>query len=38
MQLATVIIAWIFLGEQLTVGQAVGMGTVMLSIVAYVKR
>ncbi|KTD06596.1 EamA family transporter, partial [Legionella hackeliae] len=35
MPLATVILAWIILGEQLTVWQCVGMGLVLLSIVIY---
>ncbi|MDP1604873.1 MAG: DMT family transporter [Legionella sp.] len=38
MPLATVILAWLFLGEQLTGGQALGMGMVVLSIAAYAKR
>lgn len=38
MPLATVIIAWIFLGEQLTLGQIIGMGMIVLSIAVYAKR
>lgn len=38
MPVATVIIAWMFLGEQLTVLQSVGMGLVMFSIVVYARR
>jgi drug/metabolite transporter (DMT)-like permease len=38
MPLATVIIAWVFLGERLTTGQGVGMGMVIFSIVVYAKR
>lgn len=38
MPLATVIIAWMLLGERLTIGQTVGMGMVILSIAAYAKR
>lgn len=38
MPLATVLIAWLLLGEQLTLGQTVGMGMVILSIAAYAKR
>lgn len=38
MPLATVLIAWLFLGEQLTFGQAIGMSMVILSIAAYAKR
>jgi drug/metabolite transporter (DMT)-like permease len=38
MPLATVIIAWLFLGEQLTVRQILGMSIVILSIAAYAKR
>ncbi|CEK10991.1 AraC family transcriptional regulator [Legionella hackeliae] len=38
MPLATVILAWIILGEQLTVWQCVGMGLVLLSIVIYAKK
>ena len=38
MPLATVILAWMVLGEQLTPGQAIGMGMVLLSIGAYAKR
>nr|WP_027222657.1 DMT family transporter [Legionella pneumophila] len=38
MPLATVIIAWILLGEELTMGQIIGMGMVILSITAYAKR
>ncbi|KTC64714.1 transmembrane protein [Legionella adelaidensis] len=38
MPLATVIIAWVVLGEQLTQWQIVGMGMVILSIVVYAKR
>lgn len=38
MPLATVIIAWMLLGEQLTIGQIIGMGMVLLSIVAYAKH
>jgi drug/metabolite transporter (DMT)-like permease len=38
MPLATVLIAWLLLGEQLTIGQAIGMSMVLLSIAAYAKR
>jgi len=38
MPLATVVVAWIFLGEELTMGQAIGMGIVILSIAVYAKR
>ena len=38
MPLATVLIAWLLLGEQLTVGQTIGMSMVLLSIAAYAKR
>ena len=38
MPLATVLIAWLLLGEQLTLGQTVGMSMVILSIAAYAKR
>lgn len=38
MPLATVIFAWALLGEQLTIGQTVGMGMVILSIASYAKR
>lgn len=38
MPLATVLIAWMLLGEQLTMGQTAGMGMVILSIAAYAKR
>ncbi|WP_392537795.1 DMT family transporter [Legionella sp. 227] len=38
MPLATVLIAWILLGERLTLGQAIGMGMVILSITVYAKR
>lgn len=37
MPAATVIMAWVFLGEKLTLGQSLGMGMVMLSIVLYSK-
>lgn len=36
--LTTVLIAWLLLGEQLTVGQTIGMSMVLLSIAAYAKR
>ncbi|MBA2657666.1 MAG: DMT family transporter [Tatlockia sp.] len=38
MPLATVIIAWLLLGEHLTIGQAIGMTMVVLSILAYARR
>ena len=38
MPLATVIFAWILLGEHLTLGQAIGMGMVVFSIAVYAKR
>jgi drug/metabolite transporter (DMT)-like permease len=38
MPLATVIFAWMLLREQLTLGQAIGMGMVIFSIAAYAKR
>lgn len=38
MPLSTVLLAWIFLGEQLTLMQMLGMGMVLLSIAAYTKR
>ena len=38
MPLATVLIAWLLLGEQLTLGQTIGMSMVILSIAAYAKR
>lgn len=38
MPVATVIIAWLFLGEQLTTLQSVGMAMVILSIAIYAKR
>lgn len=38
MPLATVIIAWMLLGESLTTGQTVGMGMVILSIAIYARR
>lgn len=38
MPLATVILAWALLGEQLTRGQTLGMGMVILSIAIYAKR
>ncbi|KTC82756.1 transmembrane protein [Legionella cincinnatiensis] len=38
MPLATVILAWIVLGERLTIGQTIGMGMVLLSIAAYARR
>ncbi|WP_415073909.1 DMT family transporter [Legionella sp.] len=38
MPLATVIIAWMVLGEQLTKGQLLGMGMIILSIAVYAKR
>lgn len=38
MPVATVILAWIILGEQLTGPEFAGMGLVMLSIVLYAKR
>ena len=36
--LATVVLAWVILGEQLTWMQSLGMGFVMISIVTYAKR
>ena len=38
MPVATVILAWALLGEQLTTGQGIGMGLVILSIVIYARR
>jgi drug/metabolite transporter (DMT)-like permease len=38
MPVATVLLAWFFLGEKLTLVQGVGMGFVLLSILAYAKR
>lgn len=38
MPLATVILAWLILGEHLTTGQTIGMGMVLLSIAAYARR
>ncbi len=38
MPLATVLIAWMLLGERLTLGQAIGMGMVIFSIAVYAKR
>lgn len=38
MPVATVIIAWILLGEQLTLWQSIGMGMVIFSIAMYAKR
>jgi drug/metabolite transporter (DMT)-like permease len=38
MPVATVIIAWILLGEQLTLWQSIGMGMVIFSIAIYAKR
>lgn len=38
MPIATVIFAWILLGEQLTIKECVGMSLVMISIVFYAKR
>ncbi len=38
MPLATVLIAWMLLGERLTLGQTIGMGMVILSIAVYAKR
>lgn len=38
MPLATVVLAWLLLGEKLTMGQMMGMGMVLLSIVIYAKR
>lgn len=38
MPLSTVILAWIVLGERLTIGQTLGMGLVILSIAAYARR
>jgi len=38
MPVATVIIAWLLLGEQLTLWQSVGMGMVIFSIAIYAKR
>ncbi len=38
MPVATVMIAWLFLGEQLTLWQSVGMSMVIFSIAIYAKR
>lgn len=38
MPLATVMLAWLLLGEKLTMGQMIGMGMVLLSIIIYAKR
>lgn len=38
MPLSTVLIAWLLLGEQLTVGQSMGMSMVILSIVVYANQ
>lgn len=38
MPIATVSIAWLILGEQLTTGQTIGMAMVILSIAAYARR
>lgn len=38
MPVATVIFSWMFLGELLTLNQIIGMGLVLLSIVAYAKK
>lgn len=38
MPLATVLIAWLFLGEELSLGQMLGMSMVILSIAAYAIR
>ena len=38
MPIATVLLAWLILGEQLTLLQAVGMGLVILSIAIYARR
>lgn len=38
MPVATVIIAWLVLGEQLTLPQTAGMGLVLLSIIAYARK
>lgn len=38
MPVATVLIAWTFLGEQLTFWQAIGMSMILLSIVTYAKK
>lgn len=38
MPIATVIIAWVLLGEQLTLWQSIGMGMVIFSIAMYAKR
>ena len=38
MPLATVTIAWVVLGEQLSIGQSVGMGMIILSIGVYARR
>jgi drug/metabolite transporter (DMT)-like permease len=38
MPVATVVIAWLLLGEQLTLWQSIGMGMVIFSIAMYAKR
>lgn len=38
MPLATVLIAWVFLGEKLTMGQSIGMTMVIASIAVYARR
>ncbi len=38
MPMATVLLAWLILGEQLTILQGLGMGLVILSIAMYAKR
>ena len=38
MPLATVLIAWLLLGERLTQAQTLGMSMVILSIIAYARR
>lgn len=38
MPVATVIIAWLLLGEHLTILQSAGMGLVLISIVAYARK
>ena len=38
MPVATVLLAWFFLGERLTLVQGVGMGFILLSILAHAKR
>jgi len=36
--IATVIIAWLVLGEQLSILQATGMGFVIFSVLVYAKK